>query len=95
MMNHVFFLHHVDGRVFVSYLERQHQDALWEDNERDTWDNVLLGNLGSIHLDVTSTPTTNLNIDADQEPTFMETFFPSGPGLFEQDNYPCHKAKML
>ncbi|KAK3553900.1 hypothetical protein QTP70_012922 [Hemibagrus guttatus] len=59
--------------------------------------NVLLGNLGSchIHVDVTLTRTTYLSIVADHVHTFMETVFPDGCGLFQRDNAPCHKAKML
>lgn len=58
--------------------------------------NVLLGNLGpAIHVDVTLTRTTFLSIVADHVHPFMETVFPDGTGLFQQDNAPCHKAKMV
>ncbi|MCI4395292.1 hypothetical protein PGIGA_G00178730 [Pangasianodon gigas] len=52
--------------------------------------------LGSgIHVDVTLTCTTYLNIVADQVYPFMVTEFPNGSGLFHQDNAPCHTAKIV
>ena len=47
------------------------------------------------HVDVTLTRTTYLNIVADQEQHFMATVFPDGSGLFQQDNAPCHTAKIV
>lgn len=48
----------------------------------DPLGNVLLGTLGpAIHVDVTLTRTTNLNIVADQVHNFMETVFPDDSGL--------------
>ena len=40
----------------------------------------------AIHVDVTLTPTTYLSIVADHVHPFMETVFPDGRGLFQQDN---------
>ncbi|KAK3568343.1 hypothetical protein QTP86_004953 [Hemibagrus guttatus] len=52
--------------------------------------------LGSaIHVDVTLPRTTNRNIVKDHVHPFMEMVFPDGCGLFQQDNVPCHKAKMV
>lgn len=48
-----------------------------------------------IPVDVTLTRTTYLRIVADHVYPFMETIFPAGCGLFQQDNAPCHKAKMV
>ncbi|MCI4375917.1 hypothetical protein PGIGA_G00114930 [Pangasianodon gigas] len=42
-----------------------------------------------IHVDVTLTRTT------DQVHPFMATAFPNGSGLFQQDNAPCHTAKIV
>lgn len=36
-----------------------------------------------------------LNIGADQVHTFMETVLHNGSGLFQQDDAPCHTAKMF
>ncbi|KAK3509169.1 hypothetical protein QTP70_020280 [Hemibagrus guttatus] len=49
----------------------------------------------AIHVDVTLTCTTYLSTVADHVHSFMETVFPDGCGLFQQDNAPCHKAKTV
>ena len=49
----------------------------------------------AIHLDVTLTHTTYLNIAADHVHPFMETIFPDGCGFFQQDNTPCKKTNMF
>ncbi|KAJ8271951.1 hypothetical protein COCON_G00108100 [Conger conger] len=48
-----------------------------------------------IHVGVTLTPATYLNIVAYQVHPFMATVFPDGCGLFQQDNAPCHTAKIV
>ena len=48
----------------------------------------------AIHMD-TLTHTTYLNIVADCLYPFVEAVFSDGCGLFQQDNAPCHKAKMV
>ncbi|MCI4382560.1 hypothetical protein PGIGA_G00016250 [Pangasianodon gigas] len=52
------------------------------------WETLSQG----IHVDVTLTRTTYLNIIADP---FMATVFPNGSSLFQQDNVPCHTAKIV
>ncbi|KAK3549732.1 hypothetical protein QTP86_007743 [Hemibagrus guttatus] len=49
----------------------------------------------AIHVDASLTRTTYLSIAADHVHPFMETLFPDGCGLFQQDNAPCHKANMV
>ena len=49
----------------------------------------------AIHVDVTLTRTTYLRIVPDHVHPFIETVFPDCCGLFQQDNVPCHKAKMV
>ena len=49
----------------------------------------------AIHVDDTLTCTTYLSIVADQVYPLMVMVFPDGCGLFQQDNVPCHKAKMV
>ena len=49
----------------------------------------------AINVNVTMTHTTYLSIVADHVHPLMETVFPDGCGLFQQDNKPCHKAKMV
>ena len=48
----------------------------------------------AIYVDVTLKHTIYLSIVADHEHPFMETVFPEGCGLFQQDNALCLKAKM-
>ena len=55
------------------------------------WENLA----PAIHVDVTLTCSTYLSIVADHIPPFMETAFPDGCGHIQQDNAPCHKAKMF
>ena len=67
--------------------------------ECDALVNVLLGNPGflkaSINVDVNLTRVTYLNIVADQAHPFMAMLFPDGSGLFQQDNAPCHTARIV
>ena len=49
----------------------------------------------AILVDVFLTCPTYLSIVADHEQPFMEAVFPDGCGLLQQDNVPCHKAKMV
>ncbi|KAK3520422.1 hypothetical protein QTP70_024176, partial [Hemibagrus guttatus] len=49
----------------------------------------------AIHVIVTLTHTTSLSIVADHVHPVMETVFPDACGLFQQDNAPCHKTKMV
>ncbi|KAK3528924.1 hypothetical protein QTP70_012853 [Hemibagrus guttatus] len=49
----------------------------------------------AFHVDVTLPRITYLSIVADHVHPFMETVFPDGCGLFQQDNARCHKAKMV
>ena len=48
-----------------------------------------------IHVDVTLTRNTYLNIVSDQVYPFMAKVFPDGSGLFQQDNAPCHTARIV
>ena len=49
----------------------------------------------AIHVDFTLTHTTYLSIVEDHVHPFMEMVFPDGCGLFQQDNAPCNKAKLV
>ena len=58
------------------------------------WTMFCWENLGpAIHVDVTLTCTTYLSIVADHAHPFIETVFPDGCGLVQQDIAPCHKEK--
>ena len=49
----------------------------------------------AIYVDVTLTHITYLSIVEGHVLPFMETVFPDGCGLFQQDDMPCHKAKIF
>ena len=65
--------------------------ASWR-RQCDALGNVMLGS--AIHVDVSLTRTTYLSIIAHHVHPFMDSVFPDGCGLFQQDNVPCHKAKI-
>ncbi len=97
LMNHVFFyITWMDGCVCFAYLGNTwHQDAIWEGSVM-LWAMFCKETLGpAIHVNVTLTRTTYLSIIADHGHPFMETVFSGGCGLFQQDNVPCNKAKMV
>uniref|UniRef100_A0A8P4G4M8 Transposable element Tcb1 transposase n=1 Tax=Dicentrarchus labrax TaxID=13489 RepID=A0A8P4G4M8_DICLA len=98
-----FLLHHVDGQVRVRRLRGEHiAPGCSVDRQQVEGGVVMLWamfcweTLGpAIHVDVTLTPTSYLDIVADHVHPFMETVFSDGSGLFQQDNAPCHKAEMV
>ena len=99
-MNHVFFSHHVDDQVHVHRLSGEHMapgctKGRWQVSGGSVmlWAMLCWETLSpAIH--VTLTHTTFLSIVAGPVHGFMETVFPGGCGLYQQDNVPCHKAKM-
>lgn len=48
-----------------------------------------------VHVDVTLTNITDLSIVAEHVHPFIETVFPDGCGLFQQDNVPCQRANTV
>ncbi|KAK3523811.1 hypothetical protein QTP70_010172 [Hemibagrus guttatus] len=98
-----FLLHHVDGRVRVCLLPGEHMAPGCTMGRRRAgggsvllWSMFCWETLGpAVHVDVTVTRSTYLSIAADHVHSFMETLFPDGCGLFQQDNAPCHKAEMV
>ncbi|KAK3513336.1 hypothetical protein QTP70_012369 [Hemibagrus guttatus] len=96
-------VHHVDGRVCVRLLPGEHMPpGCTMGRRRAGGDSVLLWSMfywetlgPAVHVDVNVTRSTYLSIVADHVHPFMETLFPDGCGLFQQDNAPCHKAEML
>ncbi len=97
-----FLLHNVDGRVRVRRLTGEHMAPGCTMGRRQAgggsvmlWAMLGWETLGpAFHVDVTLTRTTYLSIVADLVHPFMETDFPGGCDLFQQDNAPCYKAKM-
>ncbi|KAK3535736.1 hypothetical protein QTP70_020983 [Hemibagrus guttatus] len=49
----------------------------------------------AIHVVVTLRCTTYLSTVSDHVHPFMETVFPDGCVVFQEDNAPCHKAKVV
>uniref|UniRef100_A0A8P4K6M0 Transposable element Tc1 transposase n=1 Tax=Dicentrarchus labrax TaxID=13489 RepID=A0A8P4K6M0_DICLA len=93
-----FLLHYVDGRVRVRRLPGPGCTMgriQAGKNSVMLWAMFCWETLGpAIHVDAL-TCTTYLSTVADHVHSFMETVFPDGSGLFQQDNVPCHKAKMV
>ena len=48
-----------------------------------------------IPLEQSLTSMRYVNIIADQFHPFMATVFPSGDGVYQQDNSPCHKGRIV
>ncbi|KAK3538082.1 hypothetical protein QTP70_028642 [Hemibagrus guttatus] len=98
-----FLLHHVDGRVHVRLLPGEHMaPGCTMGRRQDGGGSVLLWSMfcwetlgPAVHVDVILTRSTYLSIAADHVHPFMETLFPDGCGLFQQDNALCHKAEMV
>ncbi len=97
-----FLLHHVDGRVRVRHLTGQHMAPGCTMGRRQAgggsvmlWAMLGWETLGhAFHVEVTLTHSTYLSIVEDHLHPFMETDFPGGCDLFQQDNAPCYKVKM-
>ncbi|MCI4388573.1 hypothetical protein PGIGA_G00087550 [Pangasianodon gigas] len=98
-----FLLNHVDGWMRVRHLPGEEMAPGCTMGRRQAgrgsvmlWAMFCWETLGPvIHVDVTLTRTIYLNIAADQVHPFMATVFPNGSGLFQQDNAPCHSAKIV
>ncbi|KAK3525669.1 hypothetical protein QTP70_004315 [Hemibagrus guttatus] len=93
----------MDGRVRVRRLPEEHMAPGCTMGRRQAcggsamlWAMFCWETLGpAIHVEVTLTRITYLSIVAVHVHTLMETVFPDGCGLFQQDNAQCHKAKMV
>lgn len=98
-----FLIHHVDGRVRVRRLPGEqllpsctagHTQAggggimLW-----GTFSWATLGPV--VVVEQTMNAANYLNIIADQLHPYMASVFPTGNGIFQQDNAPCHKARIV
>jgi len=96
-MNHVFFyIMWMAGCMYVAYLGKTWHHALREEGkpvEAVQCFGQCSAEKHAIHVDVTLTDTTYLNIVADHP--FMETVFPDGISFFQQDNESCHTEKIV
>ena len=94
LINHIFF--HWERHLPGEHGTRMHyMKKTSRGGSGMLWAMICWEVLGpAIHVDVTLTRTTYLNIVADHIHPFMEMVFPDVCGLFQQDNALCHKAKM-
>ncbi|GBM09308.1 hypothetical protein AVEN_135040-1 [Araneus ventricosus] len=57
---------------------------------------VLMASLGPVVVvELTMKAANYLNIIADQLHPYMAFVFPTGNGIFQQDNDPCHEARIV
>ncbi|GBL74749.1 hypothetical protein AVEN_243617-1 [Araneus ventricosus] len=60
------------------------------------WETFSLEALGSVVMAEQTMKAANyLNITADQLHPYMAFVFPTGNGIFQEDNAPCHKARII
>ncbi|GFV52135.1 transposase domain containing protein [Trichonephila clavipes] len=98
-----FLIHYADGHIRIRCLPGEqlvprctigHKHAgggsimLWR-----TFSWVLLRPV--VVVEQTMNATGYLNIIADQLHPYMTSVSPAGNGMFQQDNAPCHKAKIV
>lgn len=97
-----FLLQHVDGQV-CPFLPGKDQASGCTMGRRQAgggsmmlWTVFCWETVGpTIHVDVTLTSNSYLNIVADHVRSFMEIVFPDGCNLCQQDNEPCHETKIV
>lgn len=92
-----FILHDVDGQVCVRRLSGgEVEPECTVGGVVMLWAMFCWETLGpAVHVDDALTGSTYLNIIADQVHPFMETVFPDGSGLFQQDNAPCRTEETV
>ncbi|GBO00583.1 Transposable element Tc1 transposase [Araneus ventricosus] len=98
-----FLIHHADGRVRVRRLPGEqllpsctagHTQA--GGGSIILWGTLSWASLGPIVVvEQTMKPANYLNIIADQLYPYMAFVFPTGNGIFQQDNAPCRKARIV
>ncbi|GBM81448.1 Transposable element Tc1 transposase [Araneus ventricosus] len=96
-----FLIHHVDGRVRVRRLTGE--QLLPSCTECHTqadgggimlWGTFSWATLGPV-VEETRKAAIYMNIIADQLHPYMVFVFPTGNGIFQQDNAQCHKARIV
>ncbi|GBM24318.1 Transposable element Tc1 transposase [Araneus ventricosus] len=98
-----FLIHHVDGRVRVRPLPGE--QLLPSNTAGHTqagggrimlWGTFSWASLGPVVVvEQTMKAANYLNITAYQLYPYMAFVFPTGNGIFQQDNAPCHKARIV
>ncbi|GBM54115.1 Transposable element Tc1 transposase [Araneus ventricosus] len=98
-----FLIHHVDGRVRERRLPgEQLLPSCTADHTQAGGGGIMLcgtfswGALGPVVVvEQTMKAANYLNIIADQLHPYMAFVFPTGNGIFQQDNAPCHEARFV
>ncbi|GBM44521.1 Transposable element Tc1 transposase [Araneus ventricosus] len=98
-----FLIHHVDGRVRVHRLPfKQLLPSCTAGHTQSGGGGIMLWGTFSwvalrpvVVVEQTMKAANYLNIIADQLHSYMAFVFPTGNGIFQQDNAPCHKARIV
>ncbi|GBM37102.1 hypothetical protein AVEN_68710-1 [Araneus ventricosus] len=98
-----FLIHHVDGRVRVRRLPGEQLLPTCTAGHTQVggggimlWGTFSWAALGPILVvEQTMEAANYLNIIADQLHPYMASVFPTGNEIFQQDNAPCHKARIV
>ncbi|GBM87441.1 Transposable element Tc1 transposase [Araneus ventricosus] len=98
-----FLIHHVDGHVRVRRLPgEQLLPSCPAGHTQDGGDGIMLrwtfswAAVGPVVVAEQTMKAANyLNIIADQLHSYMAFVFPTGKGIFQQDNALCHKARIV
>ncbi|GFU97398.1 transposable element Tcb2 transposase [Trichonephila clavipes] len=79
--------------VAPSMYSRSYTVRWWQYYALGEFSWAFLGHV--VVVEQTMNATGYLNIIADQLHPYMASVFPAGNGMFQQDNAPCHKAKIV
>ncbi|GBN02181.1 Transposable element Tc1 transposase [Araneus ventricosus] len=98
-----FLIHHVDGRVRVRRLPGEQLLPSCTAGHTQAagggimlWGTLSWAALGPVVVvEQTMKAANNLNIIADQLHPYMAFVFPTGNGIFQKDNAPLHKARIV
>ncbi|GBL98602.1 Transposable element Tc1 transposase [Araneus ventricosus] len=98
-----FLIHHVDGRVSVRRLPgEQLLSSCTADHTQIGGGSIMLWGTFSwaalgpvVVVEQTMKAANYLNITVDHLHHYMAFVFPTGNGFFQQDNAPCHKARIV
>ncbi|GBL99227.1 Transposable element Tc1 transposase [Araneus ventricosus] len=95
-----FLIHHINGRVRVRRLPgEQLLPSCTAGHTQVGGGGIMLCGTFSwaalVEVEQTMKAANYLNIIADQLHPYMGFVFPTGNGIFQQDNAPCHKARIV
>ncbi|GBM98318.1 Transposable element Tc1 transposase [Araneus ventricosus] len=98
-----FLIHHVDARVRVRRLPGEQLVPSYAAGHTQAgggsimlWGTFSWAALGPVVVvEQTMKAANYLNITADQLHLYIAFVFPTGNGIFQQDNAPCHKARIV